>query len=89
MVSFVLEELKEVLMHSGLYVADRAVQYSIPQSNYHFYIMLERYNTETCTFFIPIREMGFALHEMYEVSVLVMGDIPHENTFPTQRNCSY
>jgi len=34
---------------------------------------------ETYTFFIPVREMGFALHEMYEVSGLAMGDIPYED----------
>ena len=35
-------------------------------------------NLETCTFFTPVRDMGFALHEIYEVSGLVMGDIPYE-----------
>ena len=40
--------------------------------------MLECYNLETCTFFTPIREMGFALHEIYEVSGLAMGDILNE-----------
>ena len=40
--------------------------------------MLEHYNPETCIFFTPVREMGFALLEMYEVSGLVMGDIPYE-----------
>jgi len=40
--------------------------------------MLEHYNSETCTFFTPIGEMGFTLHEMYEVSGLAMGDISYE-----------
>jgi len=40
--------------------------------------MLEQYNPEMCTFFTPVGEMGFALHEMYEVSGLAMGDIPYE-----------
>ena len=48
------------------------------QSNHHFYAVLESYNLETCTFFTPVGEMGFALHEMYEVSGLVMGDTPYE-----------
>jgi len=44
--------------------------------------MLEHYNLETCTFFTPVREMRFALHEMYEVSGLAMGDIPYEEYIP-------
>ena len=78
MVSFVLEDLREELIQTNLYAAIRAVQYGIPQSNHHFFTMLERYNLETCTFFTPVREMGFALHEMYEVSELAMEDIPYE-----------
>ena len=45
--------------------------------------MLERYNPETCTFFTSVEEMGLALHEMYEVFRLVMGDIPHEEYVPS------
>ena len=44
--------------------------------------MLERYNLETCTFFSPVGEMRFALYEMYEVSGLVMGNIPYEEYVP-------
>jgi len=40
-VSFVLKELKELLVHFGLYATVMAIQYGIPQSNYHFYAMLE------------------------------------------------
>ena len=40
--------------------------------------MLECYNPEMCTFFTPVREKWLALHEMYKVSELVMGDIPYE-----------
>ena len=54
MVSFVLEEMKEVLVYSGLYATIRAIQYGIFQSNYHFYTMLERYNPEICTLFTPV-----------------------------------
>ena len=78
MVSFVLKELKEVLVHSSLYTAVRAIQYGIPHNNYDFYTMLERYNLEICTFFTPVGKMRFALHEMYEVFGLTMGDIPYE-----------
>jgi len=45
--------------------------------------MLECYNLEMCTFFTPVREMGFALHEIHEVSRLLMGDIPYEKYIPT------
>jgi len=40
--------------------------------------MLERYNPESCTFSTPVGKMGLALHEMYEVSGTMMGDIPYE-----------
>ena len=45
--------------------------------------MLEHYNPLTSTFFTPVREMGLALHELYEVSGLVMGDAPYEEYVPT------
>ena len=38
-----------------------------------FFAMLEHYNPETCKFFTLVKEMGFAFHEMYEVSGLAMG----------------
>jgi len=37
----------------------------------------------TDTFFTPVGEMGLALHELYEVSELVMGDAPYEEYVPT------
>ena len=45
--------------------------------------MMERYNPETCMFFTPVWEMRLALHEMYKVSGLVMGDIPYEEYVPS------
>ena len=44
MVGFILEDLKEKLLQTGLYVAIRAIQYGISQSNHHFFTVLERYN---------------------------------------------
>ena len=41
--------------------------------------MLERYNSEMCTFFTP-REMGFVLHEMYGLAI---GDLPYEEYVPS------
>ena len=78
MVGFVLEDLKDELLQTSLYTAVQAVQYVIPHSSHHFFVMLERFNSETCTFFTPVVEMGLALHEMYEVSGLVMRDISYE-----------
>ena len=40
--------------------------------------MLEKYNPDTYTLFTPIGEMGFSLHEMFEVSGLPMRDLPYE-----------
>ena len=78
MVGFALAEFEDILLQAGLYGAVRVDQYGIPQSTQHFYTILERYNPETCTFFTPIGEMGLALHEMYEVSGLMIGDAPYE-----------
>jgi len=44
---------------------------------------LEHYNPLTGTFFTPVGEMGLALHELYEVSGLVMGDAPYKEYVPT------
>ena len=60
----------------------RAIQYGISQSAQYFYAILEWYNSETCTFFTPIGKMGLALHEMYKVSGLVIGDAPYEEYVP-------
>jgi len=83
MVGFVLTELGDLLKQVGLYHAVRAVQYGLPQSSHHFYSVLERYNSLTGTFFTPVREMKLALHELYEISGLVIGDLPYEEYVPT------
>jgi len=48
-----------------------------------FYSILESYSPEMCIFFTLIGETRFALHEMYEVSGLVMEDIPYEEYIPS------
>jgi len=78
MVGFVLADLEDLLLQVGLYGTVSAIQYGISQSTQHFYVVLKRYNTETCTFFTPIGEMKLVLHEMYEVSGLMIGDAPYE-----------
>ena len=82
MVGFVLKELEELLLQCGLYHAIRVVRYGIVPSHFHFFAMLKKYNPNTCTFFTPVGEMGFALHEMFEVSGLPMGDMPCEEYIP-------
>jgi len=47
-------------------------------SDYNFFEVLKRYNPDTCTFFTPVGEMGFALHEMFKVSGLSIGDLPYK-----------
>jgi len=44
--------------------------------------MLEKYNSDTCTFFTPVGEIRFALLEMFEVSGLSMGDLSYEEYIP-------
>ena len=83
MVGFALAEFKDLLLQEGLYGAIRTIQYGIPQSNQYFYAILERYNPKTCMFFTPVGEIRLALHEMYEVSGLVIGDAPYEEYVPS------
>ena len=78
MVCYVLKELEEPLLQCGLYHAVKAVCYKIAPSHYNFFAILEKYNPDTCTFFTLVGEMGFALHEMFEVSGLSMGNLPYE-----------
>ena len=89
MVDFVLQELEEPLLQCGLYQAVRAVCYGITPSYYNFFPMLEKCNPDTCTSFTLVGEMGFALHEMFEVSGLFIGDLPYEDTFLVLKNCTY
>jgi len=79
-VGFVLPEFEKQV---GLYHAVRAVQYGLPQSSHHFCGVLERYNHLTGKFFTPVGEMRLALHELYEVSGLVIGDTPYEEYITT------
>jgi len=83
MVGFALAKFEDLLLQAGLYETVRAIQNGILQSTQHFYTILERYNPETYTFFTPIGEMGIALHEMYEVSRLGIGDTPYEENVPS------
>ena len=70
----------EDLLWQAVYIGPSGSSYGIPQSNHHFYAVLEHYNIETCTFFTPVGEMGFSLHE---VLGLVLEDAPYEEYVPS------
>lgn len=57
-------------------------KYGIPPSHQHLWAVLECFNPETCTFFIPIGELRMTLHEMEEVSGLQHGGLPYEERVP-------
>jgi len=78
MVCFVFEELEGPLLQCGLYPVIRATCYGIAPSDYNFFGVLEKYNPDTCTFFTPVGKMGFALHEMFEMLELSIGDRSYE-----------
>jgi len=88
MVGFILEDLMDELLQTGLYNTIPAAQYGITQSNLHPFTMLERYNLETCTFFTPIGGIRFTLHEMYEVNGLAMETFPIKNMSHRPKNCT-
>ena len=48
----------------------------------NFYAMLELYYSASENFFTLIGELVLALHEMWEVSNLLMGSLPYEEYFP-------
>lgn len=74
MVDFMLSTFKVTLQDLGLYGAIRNVQFDLPHSAYHLFSVLEiMYNPYSGTFYTPVGELGFTLHEIFEVSVLSMG----------------
>ena len=79
---FVLKKLEEPLLQYGLYHTIRAICYGIAPSLYNIFAILERYNLDTCTFFTRVGEMGFSLHELFEVSGLSMWNLLYEEYNP-------
>lgn len=63
-VGYMLESHGQVLREIDLHQVIRNVQYSLSQSQYHLFSLLEMYNSEANTFFTPISELGLALYEM-------------------------
>lgn len=81
MINFVLSKFEAELKDIRFYGAIRNMQYSLPYSAYHLFNILEIYNPKSGTFFTPIGQLGFALHDMFEVSLLLMGELSYEEMF--------
>jgi len=62
----------------------RATCYGIQMSVVNFYAIFELYCPATGTFFTLVGELGMTLHEMWEVSALLMGSLPYEEYFPLE-----
>ena len=48
----------------------------------NFFAIFELYCPAMGTFFTLVGELGLELHEMWEISNLPMGSMPHEEYFP-------
>jgi len=81
---YVLAHFVEDLERLGLYEAVRATCYGIQMSVANFYAIFELYCPAIGTLFTPVGELGMALHEMWEVSVLPLGPLPYEEYFPCE-----
>ena len=76
-----MEHFDEDLKRLGIHEVVRATCYGIEVSVPNFYAIFELYCLTLGTFFTPVREIGLALQEMWEVSNLPIGSLPYEN-FP-------
>lgn len=83
MIGFMLSNFKAILKDIGLYGAIRNVQYSLHHSSYYLFSILEMYNSKSGTFLTFVGELNFALHEIFEVSLLTMGELSYEEIVPT------
>ncbi|XP_020242541.1 uncharacterized protein LOC109820756 [Asparagus officinalis] len=83
MTSYVLGRWEKDLKSSRLYSPIRATMYGLPVSCRHFLALLETYMPDSNTFLTSGGELGLALHEMYQVSGLPMGDCPYQEYFPS------
>lgn len=84
MVDIILTTFRDTLQNFGLYGAIRNVQFGFSHNTYHLYNILEIFNPHSDTFFTLIGELGFTLHEIFEVSLLSMGELPYEQYMPTK-----
>lgn len=58
------------------------MQYGLSHSTYHLFSSLEMYDSKSRTFFTPVGELDFALPEMFEISLLSIGELPYEEIVP-------
>lgn len=82
MTNFVLREFSCELETYRLYDAVRATCYSFKMNPMTFRGIVELYCPSTGTFFTTNGELGLALHEMGEVSRLLMDVHPYEEYVP-------
>jgi len=72
--NYVLDQFGDEFDRLGLNEAVKANCYRIKISVPTIYTIPELYCSSTGTFFTPVRELGLAFHEMWEVSKLPMGN---------------
>lgn len=72
---FVLANFQKELKDIRLFVAVRAAQYDIATNPALLFAIMELFNHATGTFFTPDSEIGFTLHEIWQLSGLAIGDI--------------
>src|SRR4051812_35633834 len=75
-------EFKDRLQQIQLLPAILAVRQGVRANVNNFLCMLEQYNSETCTFFTPVGEIGISPWEMQHVSGLPAGEFPYEEHVP-------
>ena len=79
---YVLECFEAELMRIGFHEAVRATCHGIEISMPNFFGIFEPYYPASRSFFTPVSEVGLALHEMWEISNLLLGSMPYEKYFP-------
>ncbi|ONK56835.1 uncharacterized protein A4U43_C10F13590 [Asparagus officinalis] len=82
---YILDRFGEDLKAGGLYAAIRATTYGLTMSVPHFLALLELYNPDANTFLTKHGELGLALHEMYKISGLPMGNMIYQEYFPSNK----
>lgn len=83
MISFVLSNFEAILKDIGLYGVIRNIQYGLPYNAYYLFSISEMYNLKSRIFFTPIGELGFSLNDIFEVSLLSLGELPYKEIVPT------
>lgn len=73
-----LSNFEAILKDIRLYRVIRKIQYGLSHSAYNLFSILKMYNPKSRMFFTPIGELGFALHETFEVSLQSMGELPYD-----------